>query len=135
MISPIGDRRLTPESTAQPLEILPAIVHIIFGSIRFVAKKKTQKHNGYKKEQMSNTSSGIKTRTNSNRASLDSLMAGFQTEGQTKTGLGNPQWGCPSRTCQSLPSACSSPTTRWRTRRSSRSSPPNSQKSTGTSAR
>ena len=69
---------------------MPAIVHIIFGSIRFVAKKKTQKHNGYKKEQMSNTSSGIKTRTNSNRASLDSLMAGFQTEGQTKTALGMP---------------------------------------------
>ena len=35
-------------------------------------------------------SSGIKTRANSNRASLDSLMAGFQTEGRAKTALGMP---------------------------------------------
>ena len=33
---------------------------------------------------------GMKTRANSNRGSLDSLMAGFQTEGQTKTALGMP---------------------------------------------
>ena len=32
----------------------------------------------------------MKTRATFNRASLDSLMAGFQTEGRTKTALGMP---------------------------------------------
>ena len=33
---------------------------------------------------------GMKTRVSSNRASLDSLMAGFQIEGRAKTALGMP---------------------------------------------
>ena len=33
---------------------------------------------------------GMKTRANSNRGSLDSLMAGFKSEGQAKTALGMP---------------------------------------------
>merc|ERR1719370_1019133 len=33
---------------------------------------------------------GMKTRASSNRASLDSLMAGFQIEGRAKTALGMP---------------------------------------------
>ena len=33
---------------------------------------------------------GMKTRANSNRGSLDSLMAGFQTEGKAKTAMGMP---------------------------------------------
>ena len=38
----------------------------------------------------STTSEGMKTRATSNRASLDSLMAGFQSEGRAKTALGMP---------------------------------------------
>merc|ERR1719228_3194040 len=38
----------------------------------------------------STTSEGMKTRATSNRASLDSLMAGFQSEGRATTALGMP---------------------------------------------
>merc|ERR1719370_1057025 len=41
-------------------------------------------------EEMSTSEEGMKTRATSNRASLDSLMAGFQIEGRAKTALGMP---------------------------------------------
>ena len=47
------------------------------------AKNPAKKQDGILKKSM-------KTRTASNRASLDSLMAGFQTEGRAKTALGMP---------------------------------------------
>ena len=47
------------------------------------AKNPAKKQDGILKKSM-------KTRTASNRASLDSLMAGFQTEGRAKTPLGMP---------------------------------------------
>ena len=42
------------------------------------------------KKSTSSSEGLLKTRTASNRASLDSLMAGFQTEGRAKTALGMP---------------------------------------------
>ena len=42
------------------------------------------------KVKKSTSEEGMKTRATSNRASLDSLMAGFQIEGRAKTALGMP---------------------------------------------
>ena len=42
------------------------------------------------KKSTSSSEGLLKTRAASNRASLDSLMAGFQTEGRAKTALGMP---------------------------------------------
>ena len=52
------------------------------------AKNPAKKQDGILKK--SSTSESMKTRTASNRASLDSLMAGFQIEGRAKTALGMP---------------------------------------------
>jgi len=46
--------------------------------------------NPAKKKSTTTSEGGMKTRATSNRASLDSLMAGFQTEGRAKTALGMP---------------------------------------------
>jgi len=46
--------------------------------------------NPAKKKSTTTSEEGMKTRATSNRASLDSLMAGFQTEGRAKTALGMP---------------------------------------------
>jgi len=46
--------------------------------------------NPAKKKSTTTSEEGMKTRASSNRASLDSLMAGFQTEGRAKTALGMP---------------------------------------------
>merc|ERR1719239_1663447 len=46
--------------------------------------------NPAKKKLTTISEEGMKTRASSNRASLDSLMAGFQTEGRAKTALGMP---------------------------------------------
>merc|ERR1719391_1225034 len=43
-----------------------------------------------KKSTTSSKKGTMKTRASSNRASLDSLMAGFQSEGRAKTALGMP---------------------------------------------
>ena len=42
------------------------------------------------KKSITSSEEKMKTRATSNRASLDSLMAGFQTEGRAKTALGMP---------------------------------------------
>ena len=53
------------------------------------AKNPAKKQDGILKKSTS-TSESMKTRTASNRASLDSLMDGFQIEGRVKTALGMP---------------------------------------------
>ena len=53
------------------------------------AKNPAKKQDGILKKSTS-TSESMKTRTASNRASLDSLMADFQIEGRAKTALGMP---------------------------------------------
>merc|ERR1711990_780513 len=55
--------------------------------------------NPAKKKLTTISEEGMKTRASSNRASLDSLMAGFQTEGRAKTALGMPLKGAPPRLC------------------------------------
>ena len=53
-------------------------------------KKSPLKVKAAKKKSTTTSEEGMKTRASSNRASLDSLMAGFQTEGRAKTALGMP---------------------------------------------
>jgi len=53
-------------------------------------KKSPLKVKAAKKKLTTTSEEGMKTRASSNRASLDSLMAGFQTEGRAKTALGMP---------------------------------------------
>ena len=53
-------------------------------------KKNPLKVKAAKKKSTTTSEEGMKTRATSNRASLDSLMAGFQTEGRAKTALGMP---------------------------------------------
>ena len=56
----------------------------------FVTRKSLAKKQADILKNSATSSKGIKTRAKSNRASLDSLMAGFQTEGRAKTALGMP---------------------------------------------
>ena len=56
----------------------------------FVTRKSLAKKQADILKNSAASSKGIKTRAKSNRASLDSLMAGFQTEGRAKTALGMP---------------------------------------------
>merc|ERR1719193_659216 len=53
-------------------------------------KKNPLKVKAAKKKSTTSSEEGMKTRASSNRASLDSLMANFQSEGRTKTALGMP---------------------------------------------
>merc|ERR1719370_1307981 len=53
-------------------------------------KKNPLKVKAAKKKSTTTSEEGMKTRATSNRASLDSLMAGFQIEGRAKTALGMP---------------------------------------------
>ena len=53
-------------------------------------KKSPLKVKAAKKKSTTTSEEGMKTRASSNRASLDSLMAGFQVEGRAKTALGMP---------------------------------------------
>ena len=54
-------------------------------------KAPAKKQAGILKKSTTNSKEGtMKTRASSNRASLDSLMAGFQSEGRAKTALGMP---------------------------------------------
>ena len=55
-----------------------------------LAKTPAKKQNTALKKSTSSSGKGMKTRADSNRASLDSLMAGFQIEGRAKTALGMP---------------------------------------------
>ena len=55
-----------------------------------VPVKAAKKQAATLKKSNSSSEGLLKTRAASNRASLDSLMAGFQTEGRTKTALGMP---------------------------------------------
>ena len=52
--------------------------------------KSSKKQAATLKKSTSSSEGLLKTRAASNRASLDSLMAGFQTEGRAKTALGMP---------------------------------------------
>ena len=52
--------------------------------------KSAKKQAATLKKSTSSSEGLLKTRAASNRASLDSLMAGFQTEGRAKTALGMP---------------------------------------------
>ena len=52
--------------------------------------KSAKKQAATLKKSTSSSEDLLKTRAASNRASLDSLMAGFQTEGRAKTALGMP---------------------------------------------
>ena len=54
------------------------------------AKAPTKKQAGTLKKSNTTSEENMKTRAASNRASLDSLMAGFQSEGRAKTALGMP---------------------------------------------
>ena len=53
-------------------------------------KAPAKKQAGILKKSTTSSKEGMKTRASSNRASLDSLMAGFQSEGRAKTALGMP---------------------------------------------
>ena len=53
-------------------------------------KAPTKKQAGILRKSTTTSEESMKTRAASNRASLDSLMAGFQSEGRTKTALGMP---------------------------------------------
>merc|ERR1719391_1628109 len=53
-------------------------------------KAPAKKQVGILKKSTTSSKEGMKTRASSNRASLDSLMAGFQSEGRAKTALGMP---------------------------------------------
>merc|ERR1711874_847489 len=53
-------------------------------------KAPAKKQAGILKKSTSSSEEGMKTRAASNRASLDSLMANFQSEGRAKTALGMP---------------------------------------------
>ena len=55
-----------------------------------VPVKAAKKQAATLKKSNSSSEGLLKTRAASNRASLDSLMAGFQTEGKAKTALGMP---------------------------------------------
>merc|ERR1719341_1866707 len=59
-------------------------------SVATNTKKNPLKVKAAKKKSTTTSEEGMKTRASSNRASLDSLMAGFQTEGRAKTALGMP---------------------------------------------
>ena len=54
------------------------------------AKAPAKKQAGTLKKSTTTSGESMKTRAASNRASLDSLMAGFQSEGRAKTALGMP---------------------------------------------
>jgi len=54
------------------------------------AKAPAKKQAGTLKKSTTTSEESMKTRAASNRASLDSLMAGFQSEGRAKTALGMP---------------------------------------------
>ena len=54
------------------------------------AKAPTKKQAGILRKSTTTSEESMKTRATSNRASLDSLMAGFQSEGRAKTALGMP---------------------------------------------
>ena len=53
-------------------------------------KAPAKKQAGILKKSTTSSKEGTKTRASSNRASLDSLMSGFQSEGRAKTALGMP---------------------------------------------
>ena len=63
---------------------------VIKKSLAKSTKKSPLKVKAAKKKSTTTSEEGMKTRASSNRASLDSLMAGFQTEGRAKTALGMP---------------------------------------------
>merc|ERR550517_1414217 len=63
---------------------------VIKKSLATNTKKSPLKVKPAKKKSTTTSEEGMKTRASSNRASLDSLMAGFQTEGRAKTALGMP---------------------------------------------
>ena len=54
------------------------------------AKAPAKKQAGILRKSTTTSEESMKTRATSNRASLDSLMAGFQSEGRAKTALGMP---------------------------------------------
>ena len=55
-----------------------------------LVKAPAKKQAGILKKSTTTSEESMKTRATSNRASLDSLMAGFQSEGRAKTALGMP---------------------------------------------
>ena len=54
------------------------------------AKAPAKKQAGILRKSTTTSEESMKTRATSNRTSLDSLMAGFQSEGRAKTALGMP---------------------------------------------
>merc|ERR550517_1237439 len=63
---------------------------VIKKSLATNTKKSPLKVKPAKKKSTTSSEEGMKTRASSNSDSLDSLMAGFQTEGRAKTALGMP---------------------------------------------